>query len=204
MSKQKKIREVLLSAWAGNEAVRIWRGSKRDETIEGFVVGVGRKWTLVTPMTTGGFFDGYAAILLTDISRARPYETWEHRFSRTRPEWPPRPPAGRPAMDLDSTSGMLATFLQPGVLLSIERKKPRGPLWVGVPNELTRKWFYLWEVDSNANWHPEPLGYKPRTITLVKTGDRYLRGLTVVADPPPSEDLPHHWTARSKAGRRQQ
>ncbi|MCJ1688605.1 hypothetical protein [Rathayibacter sp. VKM Ac-2927] len=204
MSKQKKIREVLLSAWAENEAVRIWRGSKRDETIEGFVVGVGRKWTLVTPMTTGGFFDGYAAILLTDISRARPYDTWEHRFSRTRPEWPPRPPTGTPAIDLDSTSGMLATFLQPGVLLSIERKKPRGPLWVGVPNELTRKWFYLWEVDSNAVWHPEPLGYKPRTITLVKTGDRYLRGLTVVADPPPSEDLPHHWTARSKAGKRQQ
>ncbi|ROP50159.1 MULTISPECIES: hypothetical protein [unclassified Rathayibacter] len=202
MSKQKKIRKVLLTARAEDSAVRIQRGWKRAETIEGFVVGVGRKWTLIATTTTGGFFDGYATIRLTDITRARPYDSWEHRFFQTLPEWPPRPPAGRSAIDLDTTSGMLATFLEPGVLLSIERRKKHA-MWVGVPNELTRNWFYLWEVDANAVWDPAPRGYRPRTVTLVRTGHLYLQGLAVVADSPPSEDLPHHWTARSKASRRE-
>lgn len=132
--------------------------------------------------------------------RANP--SWEHRFSRTRPEWPPRPPADRPAIDLDTTSGLLATFLDPTVLVSIERDKKYDAMWVGVPSALTRHWFALWEVDADAVWHSRPLGYRPRTITVVRTGDHYLRGLAVVAGAPPESDRPDHWSARSTYARR--
>jgi hypothetical protein len=201
VSKQKKICDVLAAAREEDAAISIRRGSKRDESIEGFVAAVGRKWVLVAPMTTGGFLDGYAVIRLTDIRRARPYTSWERRFSLTRPEWPPRPPSDRPPLDLDSTSGMLATFLEPGILLSIERKR-KDAMWVGVPDELTRRWLYLSEVDSDAVWDDAPRGYRLRTITLVRTGDRYLRGLTAIAGHPPAEELPHHWAARSRTARR--
>lgn len=204
VSSRKKIRALLTTAQRDQTHVTVRFAFGNRWSIDGFVVGVGRKWALLAETMTGGFFDGYAAVRLAEIERARPSRSWEARFSRTRPEWPPHPPTDRPAIDLDTTSGLLATFLDPKTLVSIERRKKYSAMWVGVPYALTRNWLSLWEVDAKAIWHERPLGYRPRTIALVRTGDHYLRALSAVVGDRPPQDLPYDWAARSKHARRQQ
>ncbi|MDY0912292.1 hypothetical protein [Rathayibacter festucae] len=203
MSSTKKIRALLTTAQRERTHITVRFAFGNRGSIDGFVVGLGRKWALLAETMTGGSFDGYAAVRLTEIERARPNRSWEARFSRTRPEWPPCPPADRPAIDLDTTSGLLATFLDPDTLVAIERRKKYSAMWVGVPYALTRNWLSLWEVDAQAVWHERPLGYRPRTIALVRSGDHYLRGLSAVAGDRPPQDLPYDWAARSKHARRQ-
>lgn len=169
VSSTKKVRALLTTAQRERTHITLRLAFGKRETVDGFVIGVGRKWALLAATMTGGFFDGYVAVRLTEIARARPNRFWEARFSRTRPEWPPRPPTDRPAIDLDTTSGMLATLLDPGTLVAMERRKKYSALWVGVPYALTRNWLSLWEVDAKAVWHERPLGYRPRTIALVRS-----------------------------------
>lgn len=162
-------------------------------------MGVGRRWTLVAPMTTGGFFDGYAAVLLSDITRARPYDTWEHRFPRTRPEWPPRSPAGMPAIDLTAPracwrpsssrascspsnagsrgtcSGWACRTSSPELVLPLggQLESRVGPCAKGLQT-------------SNHHTRPDRRPLPP--------GTNRCRGPSSVRGPP------HHWTARSKTG----
>ncbi|QHC56748.1 hypothetical protein [Rathayibacter tanaceti] len=203
MSSMTKIRALLTRAQREETNIKLRLAFGNRETVDGFIIGTGRKWALLAATMTGGFFDGYVAVRLKEIERARPNRSWEARFSRTRPEWPPRPPADRPAIDLDTTSGMLATLLDPDALVGMERRKKYSALWVGVPYALTRHWLSLWEVDATAVWHERPLGYRPRTIALVRIGDHYLRGLAAIAGDRPPQDLPYGWAARSKHARRE-
>lgn len=198
MASLKKIRARLEAAQQSETLIRLNRVSRPDQRFDGFVVGVGQKWVLIARTMNGGFFDGYAAIRLREVRRVRKDRSFEPAFARTQPEWPPRPPVDRPVIDLDTTSGMLATFLTPDALLSIERDKKYDVLWVGVPNELIDRQLYLWEVRSDASWHDAPLGYPIGSITVVCTDDHYLRGLAVVAGPAPVEEMSHHWTAQSR------
>lgn len=84
---------------------------------------------------------------------------------------------------------MLVSFLAPGVLFSIERNKKYDAAWIGVPAELTRRHLYLWEVRPDATWHDAPLGYPPKSITIVRTGDHYLQGLASIAETDPAKEF---------------
>lgn len=163
--------------------------SRPGQCIEGFVVDIGRKWVLIAVTTTGGFFDGYAAVRLADVSRVRFDRSFQRRFAATQPEWPVSAPSGRAVLDLDSTAAMLRTFLTADVLCAIERNKKYDALWVGVPYEIDGRWLYLFEVRPDATWHEVPLGYRNRSITVVRLGDQYLRALSAVAGPIPVHAL---------------
>lgn len=187
MQTRTKVLNRLALARETSTIVKLNRVSAPYETLEGFVVAIGRKWVLVAPIASGGFFDGYAVIRVREIARVRCDRSFQRRFSETRPEWPVNPPPGRPMPDLDSTRGMLRSFLAKGVLCAIERRNKPDLMWVGVPDQLRRHWLYLLEVRSDATWHAGPLGYRLRTITLVRMGDQYLRALAAVAGPAPVE-----------------
>ena len=194
MQSRTKILKRLSEATRTSAIVRLDRVSRPHEYLEGFIVAVGRKWVLVAPVATGGFFDGYAVIRLREISHVAFDRSFQRAFAETRPEWPVAAPAGRPVPDLDSTRGMLRSFLAEGVLCSLERDKKYDVLWVGVPYELTRRWLYLFEVRSDATWHEVPLGYRPKTITLVRVGGQYLRALAEVAGSAPVEPASSWWS----------
>ncbi|ROR80294.1 hypothetical protein SAMN06295974_2546 [Plantibacter flavus] len=187
MQTRTKVLNRLALARETSTIVKLNRMSAPYETLEGFVVAIGRKWVLVAPIASGGFFDGYAVIRVREIARVRFDRSFQRRFSETRPEWPVNPPPGRPMPDLDSTRGMLRSFLAKGVLCAIERRNKPDLMWVGVPDQLRRHWLYLLEVRSDATWHAGPLGYRLRTITLVRMGDQYLRALAAVAGLAPVE-----------------
>lgn len=194
MQTRTKVLKRLALARETSTIAKLDRVSAPYETLEGFVVAVGRKWALVAKIASGGFFDGYTVIRVRDISRVRFDGSFQRSFSETRPEWPVSPPSGRPTPDLDSTRGMLRSFLAEGVLCALERRNKPDLLWVGVPDELTRHWLYLLEVRSDATWHARPLRYRLRTITLVNMGDQYLRALAAVAGPAPVEAGSSWWS----------
>jgi hypothetical protein len=82
---------------------------------------------------------------------------------------------------------MLMSILRADELFGIERDKKYDAKWIGVPNELTRHWLYMWEVRPDATWHEQPRGYRLRDITLVTINDHYQRGLNAIAGPAPAD-----------------
>ena len=185
MTSARKLRSKLESNIRGEKFVKVRRLSRPSYTIDGFVLAIGDDWVLLSKVMDGGYFDGYAAIRIADIKNVDVDKSFQSRFAQTRPEWPPTAPPSNGPVDLDSTRGMLTTLLQPDRLFGIERNKSYDALWIGVPNELRKRWLYLWEVDSRGRWDEEPLGYKLSTITTVVFDDHYQTALTATAGRPP-------------------
>ena len=169
------------------ELLHLDRVSRRNQRVDGFVVAVGRKWALIAKITEGGFFDGSVAIRLREIKAALPDSSFASRHARTQREWPPAPPATSRPLSLDTTRGMLTALLEPNVLFGIEQDKKHDATWIGVPNQLTRHWLYIWEVSFQAVWESQPLGYRLSRITIVNLGNRYQTGLAAIAPPAPPQ-----------------
>ncbi|WP_203822758.1 hypothetical protein [Paractinoplanes ferrugineus] len=117
--------------------------------------------------------------------KVRKDRSFEGRFARTRPEWPPTAPAG---LDLDTTAGLLRGLSGIAPLLAIgqERRFRSQRVWIGVVDEVAEGWLWLRLVCPDATWRKRPLGYKLGRITQVFVSDRYLTALAVIAGPAPS------------------
>lgn len=184
--RKKNIRRKLREAVGGSNLVRIDRVSRPSQTVEGFIVSVGKRWVLIQQTMDGGFFDGHVAIRIDEIQRVREDSSFESAFAHTQPEWPPAQPHGSRDLDLDTTPGLLASLTSSGQLFGIERSKKYDATWIGVLDEVSPPWLYMLEVRPDATWHDVPYGYRLRTITLVFVGTHYLRGLSAVAEPAPT------------------
>jgi hypothetical protein len=149
---------------------------------DGFVVGIGQKWSLLAATLNGGYFDGYRAFRLKDVDRVRRGKSFGGRFARTQPEWPPLPPL----VDLDSTVGVVTSMAACSALIGIEKARERQALWIGTLHKAGRKWVWLHEVDPAGSWRDQPLGYRTRQITNVEIGTHYLTALAEVADDQPT------------------
>lgn len=187
MTSVDKVRSQLKSYIDSERIVRIRRHSRPSNTINGFVVAVGTNWVLLSRTMEGGYFDGHAAIRVRDIKQVRLDTSFQPQFAKTQPEWPPSLPTTNTPLDLDSTRGMLRSLLRENHVFGIERDKLVDAIWIGVPNELTKRWLYIWEIDTKAHWDDAPLGYKVGTITTVIFDDRYQTALRATAGDPPRE-----------------
>jgi hypothetical protein len=187
------VRERLASALDSEQAVQLARPCAPGETIGGFVVGLGHRWVLLAQITDGGYFDGHVAVRLRDIATVRPDRSFQSAFSRTQSQWPPMPPPGRDGIDLDTTTGLLRTMLTADELVGIEKDRPAECLWIGLPDEILGKWFYLWEVRPDGTWEDRPLGYRRRRLSTVAIGGRYQRALATIAGDPPPEAYAAPW-----------
>ncbi|RHA40985.1 hypothetical protein [Cellulomonas rhizosphaerae] len=177
------VRRKLEASFGTQSLVRIERRPKRADRVDGFVVGLGRKWVLVAATMDGGYFDGFVAIRIRDIARVRRDRSFEGRVSRTQPEWPPTAPG---AVELDSTKGMLRTLAATSPLIGIQKERERSALWIGQLVEIDRGWLALHEVRPDATWQKRPRWYKLRAITHAQVGSHYLTGLTAVAGAAPT------------------
>jgi hypothetical protein len=194
MTEITKVLARLRGAIGSERIVRI-ESRTASESVNGFVVDVGAKWVLLARTMDGGFFDGHAALRLSDIRRIRWDRSFESRSAQTRPEWPPTAPVRRERIDLDSTRGLLRTILEPATLVAIETRPDRSLMWVGLPNELIRNRFYLWEIGPDATWQSEPLGYRIDRTVMVAIDSHYLRGLEAVAAVRPPGAVSKTWPA---------
>lgn len=180
-------RKRLAAALAEQAMVRIDLHPRHSERVDGFVVGIGKKWGLVAATMDGGYFDGYQAFRLKDVDRVRRDTSFEGRFARTQPEWPTAPPP----VDLDSTVGVVTSLGAWSPLIGIEKANERSAIWIGTLHKAGRKWVWLDEIAPDGSWAAEPLGYRTQRITNVRVGTHYLTALAEVAGDkptsPPSE-----------------
>lgn len=165
--------------------VRIKRSPRNADRVDGIVVAVGAEWGLIARTGDGGFFDGLVAIRVKDVVKVRKDTSFQERFARTRPEWPPTAPAG---LDLDTTAGLLRGMSAISPLLAIEQEGRfhSQMMWIGVVDEVTKRWLWLREVRPNATWRKRPFGYELRRITKASISDRYLIALAAIAGAGPT------------------
>lgn len=182
MAKFKRVRAKLLRALDEQRMVRLERSPKFADQLDGFVVALGAKWGLLAQIVDGGFFDGYVAFRLRDVQRIKWDRTFQTAHAKTQPEWPPHRP---PEIGLDSTAELVASLGGSGALISLKKENERRATWIGILDEIQRKFVYLLEVRPDASWHSVPLGYKLRAITSVGIGTRYLTGLAAIAGAAP-------------------
>lgn len=175
------VRKRLSAALAEQAMVRIDLHPKHSDRLDGFVVGIGQRWCLLAATMEGGYFDGYRAFRLKDVDRVRRDASFEGRFARTQPEWPP----SSPPVDLDSTAAVVASLATCSPLIGIEMANDRRAIWIGTLYEASHKWTWLHEVAPDGSWGDTPLGYRTRRITNVQIDTHYLTALAEVADEQP-------------------
>ncbi|BCJ39600.1 hypothetical protein GCM10010168_79450 [Actinoplanes ianthinogenes] len=141
--------------------VRIKRSPRNADRVDGIVVAVGSTWALIAHTGDGGFFEGLVAIRVKDVVKVKNDTSFEERFARTQPEWPPTAPAD---LDLDTTAGLLKgmSALSPLVAIEQEKRFHTQMAWIGVVDKVTKRWLWLREVRPNATWCKRPHGYKLR------------------------------------------
>lgn len=184
MSASEQARRRLEKAAAKQRLVRIDRRPRHADRIDGFVVAVGERWALVQSTAEGGHFDALVAIRVKDVTKVRKDRTFEERFARTLPTWPPTAP---PDVRLDSTRRLIKSIRHLAPLVAIEQEQRRGGVqWIGAPVGEYRGWLMLHEVRPDGSWSDEPLGYRFKRITKVEVGGRYKDALAAVMAPSPS------------------
>ncbi|NYG99455.1 hypothetical protein FJ656_03330 [Schumannella luteola] len=177
MTGTKKIRRKLEAGIGAERMVRVERDLRHAGRIDGFVLAVGTEWVLLAATGDGGRPDGVIAVRIRDITGVEWDTSFESRFARTLPSWPPTAP-GEPG--LDSTSEVLAYLGDHHAPIGIEKETERRALWIGAIESIDRKHVWLDEALPDASWRG-PLGYRLKRITSVHAGGRYLAALAVVA-----------------------
>jgi hypothetical protein len=175
---RKRDRRRLVSAIDSQELVRVERKPKYADRLDGFIIAVGAKWALISKTMDGGFFDGYSLFRLSDVAKVSRDKSFEGKFARTQPEWPPTIDF---KIDLDGTRETLRDVAEQFPLIGIEKDHERSATWIGEVEELDDKWLWLMEVRPDASWHKRPLGYKLKSITTISVGTHYLQGLSKIA-----------------------
>jgi hypothetical protein len=174
-------REKLQRALSEQRLVRIDRTPQFAETEVGFVVAIGARWLLIARVVDGGHLDGYLAMRLRDITRVYRDRSFASRVARSLPSWPPTAPAD---VMLDSTESLITSVGAGQRLFGIEKQHERRAMWIGQLEDLDAKHVWLHELDLQAEWSRQPIGYRRRAVTSVTFGDRYLGALALVAGQP--------------------
>lgn len=86
VSKQSKVQAKLQRALETPSIYRITRGIDAMDRIDGFVVGLGRKWALIAQTMDGGYSDGLIAVRVRDILTLKKDRSFETHFAMTQPQ----------------------------------------------------------------------------------------------------------------------
>lgn len=157
------------------------------DRLDGFVVGLGKKWVLLARTMDGGYHDGLVAIRIRDVARVTKDRTFETRFANTQP----RPEkAVLDTIRLDRTADVLKSMSRLSPLLAVSRERAfSDSLWIGEYQGRNGKHFGLWEVRADATWYDYAFDYRFRSVTAVSVGGHYLTALAATAPRSPAEGL---------------
>lgn len=189
MGKAKTVGVRLEDARIGLDLVRVHRQAGWDRR-EGYVVGSGKKWVLLSMIDDRARPDGFSAIRRRDIrkvSRVRGTERFVRRALELDDHWPP---AVAPRdIDLSSTRDVVAGLaaLYPLIAVLIEKQDPDA-CFIGRPQEYVDDAFFLREVTPNAEWrgphHRDWSRWCFRELTRIDVGGGYESALAKVAGEP--------------------
>ena len=186
MSSDGAVRARLRRAEHEHEGVKVLRAMKGVGLIEGYVVGVGKKWALLANVPSHRL-DGYLAFRLRDVERIQPLRS--HDFYRALATatgaWPPAAP-GLP-IDLDTTRGLIETVHTAGTIinLQIEYQDP-DVAFLGVPAQLGARSAMMYEVSPQAVWDGTLSRWRYRDVSRIEFSSAYENDLLSIAGPPPA------------------
>jgi hypothetical protein len=184
VSKQSKVGAKLRRALGKPSIYRVSRRSESMDRVEGFVVGLGKKWVLLARTADGGYPDGLTAIRVRDVSSIEKDRSFATEFANTQSQ---PSPAELTSIDLDRTDQVIETMSALAGMVAVERERIRtGSMWIGEYQGKRGKWFGLLEVRPNASWHRKPFAYRLRDVTTVSVQSRYLRALAAIAQESPA------------------
>lgn len=183
---KKSVLAKLQHAHAQELVVHVRRWIPEADRLDGFVVGIGTSWVAIHRLSDLIAFDGWQLIRLKDIQAVsiRPdSDCFEIRALQARSLWPPV----SPALDLDSTVGVVTSAAAAGPLISVFDEFDRPNVcWIGVSSSVDQNKLRLMEVSPQADWKRKPRSFSTVDITRIDVGGGYEEALHLVAGPPPT------------------
>ncbi|WP_189235722.1 hypothetical protein [Planomonospora parontospora] len=186
MGGSKGAKELERALRAG-EPVGVRRAIRGTARLDGYVVGVGRKWALLHIVCDQIRLDGYSAVRIRDVehvtSSGWPGADFVHRALSSRGDRP----APLPDVDLDSTARLIETMAEafPMLGLTFEEIDPDA-LFIGRARGITsKKRVRLQQISSRAVWDTSYTMCGIRDITRFDAGDGYMEALHLVGGDPP-------------------
>ncbi|WP_258725961.1 hypothetical protein [Cellulomonas sp. NS3] len=165
--------------------VRVRRWIPDADPVEGFVVGIGRRWVALAQLSDRILLDGWALVRLKDIQAVKIYpdpNTFATRALRLRSQWPPV----APPVDLDHTVAAITAATKVAPLLTVHEEFARPDVcWIGMVRSVDDTTLALHEVDGEANWLRKVTMIDLDSITRLDMGGGYEEALHLVAGEPP-------------------
>ncbi|HUD15641.1 MAG TPA: hypothetical protein VMQ59_00210 [Acidimicrobiales bacterium] len=176
-----EIRGCLSVAAKTNALVRIDRSIKKADRLEGYLVGLGRRWALLQLVSHDWLLNGYGAIRVGDVKRVR---RWDDRS-----DFPARALAHFdqtalpiPGIELDSVRSLIESAAQRSSLVTVFVEDARPDVcFVGRALSVSDRRLRLSEIDPGAVWKHEPTKLDLRDVTRVEFGGRYEEALAALA-----------------------
>lgn len=177
----------LQRAQSSNVGIRLNRKISGTCVLEGFVLGVGRKWLLMADVHCSRI-DGYVAVRIRDIARIQPLQdnAFYRKVAEATGTWPPAAP--ETLMDLDTTRRLIETAHVHGTIVTLysERTDP-DEMSFGVPMAWSDRSVSLQEVTPHAMWDGTLSEFRFENVTRVEFSSTYERDLLLIAGAPPRQ-----------------
>ena len=158
------------------------------DRLEGFVVGIGRKWVAIQRLSGMITLDGWFLVRLKDVqavSLEPDPDCFEVAALKARAMWPPT----ALDVDLDDVVGLLrsASRSSAAAMVSVfdEFARPDA-CWIGAVTSVDDSTLRLLEVDTRGGWARKPRTFDPADVTRLDCGGGYEEALGLVAGPPPA------------------
>lgn len=166
--------------------VHVRRWIPHADRIEGFVVGVSKKWVAFQRLSDGMTFDGWVLLRLKDIqavSTEPDPDSFEVKALKARGQWPP----SMPELNLDDAVEVLRTAAGVATVVSVfdEFDLP-DVCWIGSVALVNKSKLRLLEVNTRGGWARKTRAFTPDDITRVDVGGGYEEALLLVAGEPPA------------------
>ena len=185
---KKAVRARLDRAQTDALSVRLQRWIPEADPIDGFVVGIGRRWVVLAKLSDRADIDGWTLVRIKDVQSVGidpDPDCFHIRALKARGQWPPR---STPVIDLDDLAGVISSAESGGPLLSVYQEFARpDACWIGRVTSLDPDALRLHEVSVGGDWAKESKAkaFDPADVTRVEAGGGYEEALHLVAGPPP-------------------
>lgn len=185
---KKSVLARLERAQTDSLSVRLKRWIPEGDAIDGFVVGIGRRWVVLANLTGRADIDGWTFVRIKDIQSVGiepDSDCFDIRALKARGQWPP---PSLPVLHLDDLSGVISSAESGGPLLSIFTEFARpDACWIGRVTSLDADALRLHEVKVGGEWakKSKAKAFDPADVTRVEAGGGYEEVLHLVAGPPP-------------------
>ncbi|MFC8732859.1 hypothetical protein ACFT5B_10400 [Luteimicrobium sp. NPDC057192] len=184
-----------------NKAIRVRLERARDERLvvgarrwirgadylEGFVVGIGKRWVALAKLDSRVSFDGWTLLRLKDIQAVTlepDPDCFTVKALRARSEWPP--PSADVELDDLRGAATAAAAVAPTTSVFVEFDRP-DICYIGSLVSVDDKGLRLLEVDTQAEWRRKPRSIDRDDVTRIDFGGRYEEALALVAGAAPDQ-----------------